>query len=189
MTESPASVDELLARLDKTSIPEDHSELEFYLEASTEAAEGWKNTGPIMVRTVTEQLWTNPSRRLIVSHRPVVSVTTATHIDGTVYVTADLEVDQQAGIIGALDWWLLSGGYTVVYQAGRNPVPASLKMAVLLIAEHNWRAKQGPRTRAFRGQGAQAATGEEMARAPNGFLIPRIAAGYLRSESDPFQVG
>jgi hypothetical protein len=191
MTTPPVSGAQLLKRMRKTSDPEAQAEVDFYLEAATEAAEEWKNTGPIIIRTVTEDVYTTARRALIVTQRPVVSVTTATRIyDGTVYVTADLDVDKEAGIITGKDWWLLSGGYSVVYEAGRaatpESAPASLKMAVLIIAEHNMRTKQGPRTRAFRGQQPEPA---EEFRTSNGFLIPRAAAGYLRGQSDPFLIG
>ena len=188
-TPSPAAVAELLARLDKDSVPAETGELAFYLEAATEAAEGWHNTGPIVTRAFVEQAETTGLGTLLVHKRPVVAVTSVTHISsGGVTLGAELAVDTEAGIITGLGFRLTAGGYTVSYTAGRGvagAVPAQLKMAVLLIAEHNWQAKRGPRTRAFRGEGGR----REEIRAANGFLIPRDAAGYLRSVSDPFLIG
>jgi hypothetical protein len=187
-TPSPVKVEQFLNRLDKTLVPEDTSEISFYLESATEAAEGWHNVGPIVVRGFTERRATNKNRRLIVSYTPVTTVTTATRVlDGQVWATADLEVDTEAGIIGGLGYRLPAGLYDLVYSAGRDPVPVSLEMAVLLIAEHNWRPKQGPRTRGFRGQQIDQAS-EEL-RARNGFVIPRSALTYLSAEAEPFAIG
>jgi hypothetical protein len=187
-TPSPVTEGELLERLRKKLTAEEQAELSFYLSAATEAAEGWKDTGPIVVRSFTERVHTNGNRNLELHHVPVRSVTTATSVsDGTVYVTAGVVADEWSGIVELLDWRFPAGWYDVVYSAGRSPVPDGLRMAVLIIAEHNWRVKMGPQTRGFRGPGT-APEGEYVA--PGGFLIPHRAAGYLRSNgAAAFQVG
>jgi hypothetical protein len=190
-TPSPVTTEQLLARMRKSLSAEEQTELAFYLSAATEAAEGWKDTGWIITRAFTERVHTNANGNLELSYKPVVSITTATSVsDGTVYVTADVVADPWSGIVELLDWRFPAGWYDVAGTAGRGTiatVPDGLKMAVMIIAEHNWRVKMGPPSRGFRGPGT---TPEGEYAAPNGFLIPRAAAGYLRSAgAAPFQVG
>jgi hypothetical protein len=179
-TPSPATPQELLARLDKRAKPEQAAELASVLTAATEAAEAWKNTGPIIIRAVTEQVEANDRGRVVLLQRPVQSVTTLTPVTVglPVLVTADLDWDIWSGIVGG-KMARLDGRYTAVYQAGRGTignVEDRFKQAVLEIAAHNWETQRGPRTARFKGEAEESGGGF---RVGAGYLIPNRAATYL----------
>lgn len=182
-TPAPATLSEFLAFLDKDPSPSETAELEDTLEAATEAAEGWRNTGPIVTREFTDRVGTNDCGRLVLPHTPVQSVATATRISGDpVYVTADLDVNGLTGTVTlASGGGLQRGDYDVVYDAGRGvvgDVPVSLKLAVLIIAGHLWQTQQGPTTNRFIGD----QNAEDTFRPSAGYLIPNRAAHLLQPE-------
>ena len=178
-TPTPAGLPELLARLGKSAKAEQSAELLSYLIGATEAAEAWKNTGPIINRTVTEQVEANDRGHVVLLTRPVQSVTSLTPTDGgAALLTAALEWDMWSGIVGGKTA-SLSGRYTSVHVAGRGEVgqvEERFKLAVLEIAAHNWETQRGPRTARFRGEAEEAGGGF---RVGAGYLIPNRAATYL----------
>lgn len=185
-TPSPATLDEFLEFIDKTNLvlgsPE-QDELNGILESATEAAEGWRNVGPIVTRTFTERVATDDSGRLVLLKTPVQSVATATRVsDGLVYATAELDVDSLTGIVTLTSGsGLQRGDYDVVYDAGRGTignVPVSLKFAVLIIAGHLYQTQQGPTTNRFIGD----QNAEDTFRPSAGYLIPNRAAHLLQPE-------
>lgn len=180
-TPTPATLGEFLDYLNKDPSPGETTELEDTLEGATEAAEGWHGVGPIVARSFTDRV-TARLGRLIVPRTPVQSVTSATRVsDGLQYLTAALEVDKVSGIVAAIDDTIESGEYDVVYTAGRNPVPVSLKQAVLIIAGHHWQTQQNSATR-NRLVGSQ----DDGVRVSMGYLIPNRAAHLLQPEASVF---
>lgn len=180
-TPVPASREEFLAYLDKSANPPEDPELDMALESATEVAEGWHNVGPIVTREFTERVKADDCGRLVLSHPPIVSITSATRIpDGLEYLTADLDVDGRSGIVTLADLsGLQAGSYTTVYEAGRGPVgdvPVSLKQAVLIIAGHIWQTQQGPTSNRFIGE----EDAEDRWRPSGGYLIPNRAAHLLQ---------
>ena len=179
-TPTPATVDDLLAYLDKDASADERNELEAFIEAATEAAEGWAPkdrlaVGPIVVREFTERVRSRQGR-LYLPKAPVQSVASATHVDnGTQHVTADLNVNKRRGVVTLKNGILTPGDYDVVFDAGRDPVPAGLKLGVLIIAGHLWQTQQGPTTNRF--IGSQDA--EDSWRPSAGYLIPNRAAHLL----------
>jgi hypothetical protein len=179
-TPSPATVDDLLAYLDKTPSPEDQNELESFIEAATDAAEGWAPkgrlaVGPIVVREFTERVRSRQGR-LYLPYAPVQSVTSATRVvDGQQHLTADLDVNERRGVVTLAQGSLPPGDYDVVFDAGRDPVPAGLKLGVLIIAGHLWMTQQGPTTNRFIGSQDT----EDSWRPSAGYLIPNRAAHLL----------
>jgi hypothetical protein len=173
-------VDDLLAYLDKTPSPEDQNELEAFLEAATDAAEGWAPkgrlaVGPIVVRSFTERVRSRQGR-LYLPKAPVQSVTSITHVDdGTQHATADLNVNKRRGVVTLKSGSLTPGDYDVVFEAGRDPVEESLKLGVLIIAGHLWMTQQGPTTNRFIGSQDT----EDSWRPSAGYLIPNRAAHLL----------
>jgi hypothetical protein len=180
-TPSPAKLEELLARLNRKPDPAQHAELESVLVAATEAAEEWRNTGPIVARTVTERVYTNDRGRLVLTRRPVQSITSATRVlDAVVVAGADLDFDPLSGIIAGKTVALAGGGYDVEYQAGRgavDEVEERFKRAVLEIAAHMWQTQRGPGTRSFVGSESEQSGGGF--RVGSGYLIPNRAATLL----------
>lgn len=174
-TPTPATVEELLAYLDKDANPPETAELLLMLEAGTEAAEGWRGVGPIVSREFTDRVATYAGCSMILPRTPVVSVTSATRVsDGLVLLEADLDV-RPSGIVTGKNQSLRPGEYVVVYDAGRDPVPASLKLATLIISGHLWETQQGPTTNSFIGD----AGAENNFRVGAGYLIPNRAAHLL----------
>jgi hypothetical protein len=175
-TPSPATLEEFLAYLNKDSNAVDTVELQDTLEGATEAAEGWHNVGPIMARSFTDRVEATADGKLILPHTPVQSVTSATRIqDSFAYLTVDLDVDKKAGIVSGLNYRLPPGDYDVICEAGRNPVPVSLKQAVLIIAGHHWQTQQNTPTR-----NRFAGSENDGVRVSMGYLIPNRAAHLLQ---------
>ncbi|HEY9371532.1 hypothetical protein [Streptomyces sp.] len=183
MVESPADLTEFKQHLNKNSVPDgDDAELQTMLEAATEAAEGWAPkgmgaVGPIVVRTVTDRLRVRNGRGFLIS-TPIQSVTTITRVDdGLAFATADLDVSPTSGLVRGLNTYLPGGTYTAVYEAGRNPVPNSLKLAVLILGAHMWKTQRGPK----RGGGLGGARDGDQPehRVGAGYLIPNQAATLM----------
>jgi hypothetical protein len=175
-TPTPATLDEFLSYLGKSFTPTEQDALASFLEGATEAAEGWRNVGPIVAREFTERVRVS-NGRLVLLKTPVQSVTSATRIsDDLLYEPADLDIDGETGVVTAVSGTISPGEYTVVYDAGRDPVPAKMKQAVLIIAGHHWETQQGPTSDRFVG-------GEDnrTPRVHRGYLIPRRAAELLES--------
>jgi hypothetical protein len=182
-TPTPATVDDLLAYLDKGASAQEQNELTAVLEAATEAAEGWAPrgrlaVGPIVTRAFTERVRAREGR-LYLPRAPIVSVTSATNIrTEQQYVTDELDVNTRRGVVQLLNGYLSPGDYTVVFTAGRgtvDDVEESLKLGVLIIAGHIWQTQQGPTTNRF--IGSQDA--EDSWRPAAGYLIPNRAAHLL----------
>lgn len=174
-TPTPANLSEFKKYLQKEVAPSsDDGELQSMLESATEAVEGWHNIGPIVVRSFTDRV-TVERRSAILPKTPVVGVTSLTRVgDGLAYVTAELDVDSVSGIVTGLSSSLSPGVYTAVYEAGRNPVPVSLKEATLVIGKHLWESQRGP-GRKMRSDDENRAqwTG-------SGYLIPNRAAHLMQ---------
>ena len=181
-TPVPATMSEALNYLNKDPNAAHTSELEAFLEGATEAAEGWHNVGPIVARQFTDRIEATADGNLLLLHTPVTAVTSATRIsDGYTYLTADLDLDKNAGIVSGLNYRLPPGDYDVVYTAGRNPVPVSLKQAVLIIFGHHWQTQQNS-ARRNRPVGAES----DGVRVSMGYLIPNRAAHLLQPHAkDP----
>jgi hypothetical protein len=80
-----------------------------------------------------------------------------------------------SGLVTGQNQNIQPGDYVVVYDAGRDPVPAALEQAVLIIAGHLWETQQGPTTNRFIGseEGSGVLVGM-------GYLIPNRAAHLLQ---------
>lgn len=172
----PATLDEFKEHLGKSlDASVQDSELELTLEAATNAVEGWQRIGPICVRSFTDRVRVE-SGSLVLPKTPVQSVTSATRVpDGLQYVPADLDVDSVTGIVEALSGSIARGKYDVVYEAGRDPVPADLKEATLVIGKHLWESQRGPRAGRLRNEDENRAQW-----AGAGYLIPNRAAHLMQ---------
>lgn len=177
MTTPAASLADFKQHLSKSDDTDDF-ELNVMLEAATELAEGL--VGPIVNRSVTSRVHF-PGGVLTLPSWPVVSVESVTDVRGdSSYVAADLEVDTAAGMVRLDGGGALSAGvWDVTYTAGRAAaavdVPASIRLAVLIIGKHLWETQRGKSTR--RSASGQMLAEEE--RAPQGFAVPHRAAQLL----------
>lgn len=179
----PVTRQDLLDYLDKTEVESgENDELDAFLEAATDAAEGWAPKGRLAVGPIVSREFTDRVRayagRLYLPRAPVVSVSSATRVlDGQQFAAADLELHKRRGVLSRKTGVLPPGEYDVVHTAGRGAaadVPQSLKTGVLIIAGHLWETQQGPTTNRFIGD-----AGDEGFRVSAGYLIPNRAAHLL----------
>jgi hypothetical protein len=100
--------------------------------------------GPLSPRTVTARVPGN-SAVLLLPTIPAASLTSVTPFGGSAMDLASFDLDATAGIVN------YPGGsgtypstyYTIVYEAGRDPVPADLMMAVKELVRHLWGPQRG----------------------------------------------
>jgi hypothetical protein len=157
-------LDDVHRHLNKTSSADD-GELVGFIGAACAVIEDLK--GHVDVVTVTEMQETvavdqyaasydvgyyggfSRRRHMIVLRQwPVLTVSTVTAVAGGVPI-AVVKGDPTTGVVG---WWMQDqvlnlphgawGLYQIVYQAGRNPVPANFRLAALELVAHLWRASQ-----------------------------------------------
>lgn len=125
-----------------------------YIEAAQQAIE--QRVGPLGSTDVTEVVTAGASGALLLATMPVLTVTSVTPLGS--FATTTPAVDQVAGILS----WPNGGGpiagssCTVVYQAGRDPLPNALRLAVLEMVRHLLRSYRGAKPSG--GQQAAAAT-------------------------------
>jgi hypothetical protein len=166
-----AGLDEFRAQLDRTDHTDD-SELRLYLEAATDQVE-WM-VGPLSVVEVTETH--RSAGRIALSRYPVVEVASVTPlvgiVDGPAYTTSDYLLDLSRGEVELARG--MYGSYRVTYTVGRTSIPADIKLAGLIIAQHLW-AVQNARF-------AMNAPGQDrLEPAPgSGFMVPYRALELLR---------
>lgn len=103
--------------------------------------------GPLEPVMVTEK-HTGPGP-LVLKKWPVLSVISASTGYGEV---ADLDLDEDAGVLYGTFPSRIQRDITVTYEAGRYPLPADLEAAVLELLDHLWKSQRVPGTRrAFSG--------------------------------------
>ncbi|GLW32271.1 N,N-dimethylformamidase beta subunit family domain-containing protein [Actinoplanes regularis] len=121
--------------------------------------------GLVLPTTVTAEhhaVWPR-AIRLWLRRSPVLAVTAVQLLSGTTTVTlssSDWHLDQETGALyrlsgGSYTYW--SGDVLVTYQAGRNPVPAGVRWAIMEQAIHLWRSTQAQRGGRARGDISDAA--------------------------------
>lgn len=125
-----APVEDLKAHLRITVTTQD-AMLREVLTAVTDIME--PVVGPVSPRTFTE--YVDVVGRLVAPRRgPLVSVTSLTPDLGSVVDTSRYIVDTDLGVIKLR--YMTRGRYTLVYRAGHNPWPAALKLAGLIVTQH-----------------------------------------------------
>lgn len=118
-------------------------ELRGFIAATTDAVEFL--IGPVVVRSYTERV--DGDRPMIVlSHTPVVSVTSITPVltGGTTYLSSEVDVDADTGVVQLLTGgWFTGGPWGVTYKAGRSVIRGGVRLASLIIIQHMWRTQRG----------------------------------------------
>jgi hypothetical protein len=138
--------------------------------------------GPIVPTTITAELHTvRPGTlRLWLRHAPVLQVTTVQVVGAAAPLSeGSWRLDAESGAL----YRTVAGGYTywshadvlVTYQAGRNPVPAALRWAVMELTIHLWRSTQSQRGGRGRSTG-----GEDLALIGAGYGLPNRVEDALR---------
>lgn len=137
---------ELKNKLNKSASSPD-SEYTPYVEASCEMIRD--RMGEISPVEALETLYPRSTNAVVLSHTPVISVTTVTdvYLGSPIlpYVASPLvdgwELESIEGILRhSLRW--PRGGVTFAYVAGRDPIPPNYKMAALDLAAHLWKGSQ-----------------------------------------------
>lgn len=142
------------------------------LQVTIDAAEGAlaRACGPLAPTTVTERV--KGSRTMLkLRVTPALELTSVTPVGGAALTLSDLYLDQLAGVIeydtgGTFG----SRAYTVVYVAGRDPIPDDLLQGVKELLRHMWKTQRGRERR--RVPGVDGTDPEELAAAVGGAGFP-----------------
>lgn len=119
-------------------------ELAAFIDAAEAAIA--QRVGPLSPESRT--LRVRPASHVLRIPTPAVSVTSVTDADGVALTVGDLFLDGASGLITYDDGTSFpSRYYTVVYLAGRDPVPADLKLAIKELVRHFWDTQRGPTRR------------------------------------------
>lgn len=103
-----------------------------------------KLVGPLTPTVVTEVVRSTSYAGLVLSTLPVVSLTSVTPNVGDALVVGDLTLDGAAGLVtNATDTRFGAQSYTVVYEAGYDPLPLDLQLAVKELLRHLWASQRG----------------------------------------------
>jgi hypothetical protein len=136
------TLDEAKTQLDIDSTAHD-AELTLYIEALTPVIESY--IGPVEDQTFTEQADAHGGV-VCLNQTPVLAITSmAPALTGGQAYTPDLlHVDSGSGVVRLLSGGSLYGGpWTITYTAGRGEVPATVKLAALILLQHLWRTQNG----------------------------------------------
>lgn len=110
---------------------------------------------------------------LILRQAPVVEIVSIAGPGGVVS-PAQYELDKAAGLVH-FTGGVASGSCTVTYSAGREELPAGIRLAILIVAAHLWETQRVPGRAGVMGQQTAAAA----ATVPMGFAIPNRAATLM----------
>lgn len=175
-----AGLDEFKAQLDRSDYLDD-SELRLYLEAATDQVE-WL-IGPLEPKTITERVY--GWGMLTLNRYPVTGITSIAPVARGLpadFLAATDYVVNDRGEIRIFDD-IAGREYEVVYQVGRLDIPADIKLAGLIIAQHLWQVQNGRWT-------VNAPTENELQMAPgSGFGVPWRAMELLRPYMSVMTIG
>jgi hypothetical protein len=167
---SIVSLADVKKQLTKTTTTDD-DELRSYILSASENIEG--TCGVCAVRSFTERA--TGSDALVLTNRPVVSLTTITPVYSwsPAVAVGEVDVHLDTGVITRLNGWPFWGPYNVTYKAGRAVVQSSLRTAGMLIVQHLWDTRRGQSSNSPYG-------GDDTVILPGwGYAIPNRAAELL----------
>ena len=123
----------------------DDEELQDHLDAAVDVVSGI--VGPIdSPASVTETHYNASSDVLVLRRMPVGSLVSVSSRYGAVttpLLLSDYELDADTGLVRLAAGTRFCGTYTVTYTSGRVDLPAAIRLAVLIIAEHLWSTQRG----------------------------------------------
>lgn len=178
MATPPVALDELQEFLNASS-PDIEAESSIYLSAATDLIE--TKVGPLVPRDFTETVKVDHCGVALLSNYPVIDIDSLTPDDGADPEADEFGSDYSIGkvVLNRRRLWV-----TVEYEAGRDPVPDALKLAVMITAGHLWDTQRGNRGGSF---GAIYGAGEDTAQGAEassillqGFSLPRRAMELIR---------
>lgn len=175
-----ATVPDLRRHLNKTTNADD-AELQVMLDAAAEVVQALIGTSFDVV-AVTERVAVHGGTVLL-SRRPVVG---AVSFNGS--PVDEGQINRAAGVIYTADPYPVAA--SVTYSTGSGVVPASVKLATLIIAAHLWETQRMPGQSAdSRPAGFGGADGIPDATPFSGFAIPNRAQELLAQWLVKAQVG
>lgn len=123
----------------------DDDEVRFWNNATTRAVEFF--TGPVIVRSLTEQHQVRNAASVVLRHTPVLAVTAVDSVltGATAYDVSGLGVDVDTGELFRLDGGRLSGRLSITYRAGRTVITENITAGARIILEHLWRTQRPAR--------------------------------------------
>lgn len=134
---------DLKAHLNISSSTND-DELADILDAAIELVENI--VGPLEADGVTEIHSRVSSDVLVLRSMPAADLTSISFRAGlstTPLTLSDFELDSTAGIVRVVTGSGFYGDYVVEYTAGFDTLPASVRLATLIIAAHLWETQRG----------------------------------------------
>lgn len=174
---------DLRAQTNITSTADD-DELQEHLDAAVDVVTGI--VGPIDVPTsVTETHYNVQSDVLVLRRMPVGSLVSVSSRYGAVttpLLLSDYELDPATGLVRLATVGRFYGTYTVTYTSGRDDLPAAIRLAVLIIAEHLFETQRRPGFTTDAPAGFGGADGIPDATNPvgTGYAIPSRAQDLLQ---------
>ncbi len=169
-----AGIDEFRAQLDRADSADD-AELRLYLEAATNQVEWF--VGPLTATTITERVYS--ADRIALRRWPVQSITSIKPVTNGVVDTEAMpthyyNTDLTSNEVRFNRWAGFRSEFEVTYVVGRTTIPADIKLAGLIIAQHLWSVQNARFTLSAPGE-------EELAAVPgSGFTVPHRALELLR---------
>lgn len=166
----------------------DDDELVEMLDAAIDVVEGI--VGPISGGSVTEVHRGVNSDALVLRRMPTVALSSISARYGATtspLAAADYELDADTGLLRSVSGYRFVGDYTVTYTAGRDVLPAAIRLAVLIIAAHLWETQRVPGAGPARAPGFGGADGiPDMGGSGGmGFAIPNRAQELLQPYMRP----
>lgn len=137
------SVAQVRSHLNISRVDND-GEIQAFIDAAV-AAIG-ERVGPLEPTAKTVRV--RPTGRILRVPAPATTLTSVVDADGVAVSPLGLFMEPASGLISANDGSTFTSGYYVVtYMAGRDPVPADLKLAVMELVRHFWDTQRGPTRR------------------------------------------
>lgn len=172
-----------------SAVTDDDDELETVLDAALEVVAGI--VGPLEAETVTEIHRGVNSPLLVLRRMPAAELSSISarysSTDTTALSLSDYELDSDTGIVRLVNGSGFYGTYVVEYTTGRTDLPASVRLAVLIVAAHLWETQRRPGFTSATPAGFGGSDGVPDASIQTGFgyAIPARAMELLR----PYMTG
>lgn len=117
------------------------AKLQIFLDAAEAAVAA--RIGPLAVGETTVRV-AGGGQFLMLPTYPVVSLTSVTPTLGTALTLEDLDLNLTTGVIAYNDGgWFGNATYDVVYDAGREDLPADIVLAIKELVRHFWTTQRG----------------------------------------------
>lgn len=176
---------DLKAELNLEAAGNEHdAELSDRLDAAVDVAEGI--VGPLTATSVTEVHRDVNGDAIVLNRHPIIEVTAVSRRSGrtkTLLPIEDFEWDADAGILRSAIGQRLIGTFEVSYSAGRASIPASVRLAIVIIAAHLFGTQTRPGFSASAPTGFGGADGvpDASMSGGSGYAIPHRATDLLHA--------